>query len=163
MGDVNSIANSFPSDGRVVKAIIYLHDCPPGGGANGIIVGSNRLPFTPAEVYGTQFYSGTEATRGDKALPLDKMPNSIGFTLPAGWAAIFDITSWHTALANNGPGARQNMIQTYIKSPSFSNPGHKGHDIPPDMLHEMAKLGRLPPERRQVLGLPEGDLEPGTY
>ena len=101
---MNSIANSFPSDGRVVKAIIYLHDCPPGGGANGIIVGSNRLPFTPAEVYGTQFYSGTEATRGDKSLPLDKMPNSIGFTLPAGWAAIFDITSWHTALANNGPG-----------------------------------------------------------
>ena len=91
------------------------------------------------------------------------MPNSIGFTLPAGWAAIFDITSWHTALANSGPGARQNMIQTYIKSPSFSNPGHKGHDIPPDMLHEMAKLGRLPPARRQVLGLPEGDLEPGTY
>ena len=85
-------------------------DCPPGGGANGIIVGSNRLPFTPAEVYGQQFYSGTEATRGDKALPLDKMPNSIGFTLPAGWAAIFDITSWHTALANNGPGARQNRM-----------------------------------------------------
>ena len=23
MGDVNSIANSFPTDGRVVKAIVY--------------------------------------------------------------------------------------------------------------------------------------------
>ena len=43
-------------------------------------------------MYGKQFYDGTEATR-NTALPLETMPNSIAFTLPAGWAAIFDITA----------------------------------------------------------------------
>ena len=158
MSDVNSVANSFPTDGRVVKAIVYLHDCPPHGGANGVVVGSHRLPFGPREVYGTQFYDGTEATR-HKALPLEKMPNALAFTLPAGWAAIFDITSWHTALGNHGPGERQNMIQTYVQSPSFSSPAHVGHGIPAPMLHELAKLGRFHPTRRKLLGLPDGDLK----
>ncbi len=158
MSDVNSVANSFPTDGRVVKAIVYLHDCPPRGGANGVIVGSHRLPFGPKEVYGTQFYDGTEATR-HKALPLEKMPNALAFTLPAGWAAIFDITCWHTALGNHGPGERQNMIQTYVQTPSFSSPAHVGHGIPAPMLHELAKLGRFHPSRRKLLGLPEGDLK----
>ena len=94
-----SAANTAPTDGRVVKAIIYLHDCPPGGRANGVVLGTRRLPFGPAEVYGKQFYDGTEATR-NRALPLEMVPNSIAFTLPAGWAAIFDITAWHTGLAN---------------------------------------------------------------
>jgi hypothetical protein len=162
MQDVNSMAVSFPTDGRVVKAIVYLHDCPPNGGANGVVLGSHRLPFTPAEVYGAQFYNGTEVTR-HKALPLEKMPNSIAFTLPAGWAAIFDISCWHTGLANLGPGDRQNMIQTYIQNRRFTIPGHRGHCIPPQMLHEIAKLGRLPASRRRVLSLPEeGDLKPPT-
>jgi ectoine hydroxylase-related dioxygenase (phytanoyl-CoA dioxygenase family) len=52
MQDVNSVAVSFPTDGRVVKAIIYLHDCPVSGGANGVVRGSHKLPFSPREVYG---------------------------------------------------------------------------------------------------------------
>ena len=48
-----------------------------------------------------------------------------------------------------------------IKSRNFSTPAHVGHGIPPELLHEMAKLGRLPASRRQVLNLPEdGDLKP---
>lgn len=125
-----------------------------------MVLGSHKLPFTPREVYGSQFYDGTEATRRT-ALPLEKMPGTIAFTLPAGWAAIFDISAWHTGLANRGPGDRQNMIQTYIKNRAFTNPGHRGHGVPAETLHQLAKLGRLPPSRRRVMGLPlEGDLHP---
>jgi hypothetical protein len=89
------------------------------------------------------------------------VPNAIAFTLPAGWAAVFDITAWHAGLANTGPGDRQNMIQTYINNRRFTNPGHIGHGVPAETLHEIAKLGRLPVSRRRVMGLPEeGDLKP---
>jgi hypothetical protein len=76
-------------------------------------------------------------------LPQEKMPNAIAFTLPA------------------GSGDRQNMIQTYINNRRFTNPGHVGHDVPAETLHQIAKLGRLPVSRRRVMGLPEeGDQTP---
>jgi hypothetical protein len=92
------------------------------------------------------------------------MPNTLGFTLPAGWCAVFDITAWHTGLNNDGPHDRQNMIMSYMQQPRFSEaragPGGESV-IPPPTLHRLEKLGRLPPARRRVLGLPEeGDLQP---
>lgn len=55
-----------------------------------VVLGTHKLPFTPGEVYGKQFYDGKEDTR-HSALPLDRIPNHVAFTLPAGWAAIFDM------------------------------------------------------------------------
>ena len=161
MPDVHSVAVSQPINGRVVKAIIYLHHCVlPDGGANACVVGTHKLPFSPGEVYGRQFYDGTELTR-HKALPLIKMPNSIGFTLPAGWCAVFDITTWHTGLNNDGPRDRQNMIMSYMQQPIFSEARSAARVIPLPTLQRLEKLGRLPPARRRVLGLPEkGDLHP---
>eukprot|EP01052_Picozoa_sp_SAG31_P022026 SAG31_NODE_1733_length_7417_cov_1.994397_3_plen_151_part_00 len=55
-----------------------------------MVLGTHKLPFTPGEVYGKQFYDGKEDTR-HCALPLDRIPNHVAFTLPAGSAAIFDM------------------------------------------------------------------------
>ena len=157
MNDVHSVAVSKPTDGRVVKAIIYLHDCPTNGGANGCVLGTHKLPFVPREIYGKQFYDGTEATR-HRALPLAKIPNSMAFAAPAGWAAIFDITTWHTGLNNDGPHDRQNMIMSYMQAPRFSQPRQAVRDVVDQTVwRRMAKLGRLPASRRRVLGLPEDD------
>ena len=60
MQDNQSVAVQMPLDGRIVKAIIYLEDCPPKGGANAVVIGSHKLPFGPGEVYGKQFYDGKE-------------------------------------------------------------------------------------------------------
>ena len=81
MQDNQSVAVADPTE-RVVKAIVYIHDCEPGGGANvsgcfldwtacrlaslssivlqGAVVGTHRLPYGIAEVYGKQFYNGNE-------------------------------------------------------------------------------------------------------
>ena len=99
MEDNQSQAVEHPTDGRVVKAIIYLHDCPINCAPNAVVAGTHRLPFRPAQVYGQQFYDGTQATR-HKSLPMDKIPNHVAFAAPAGWAAIFDIACWHTGMAN---------------------------------------------------------------
>ena len=160
MADNQSVAVQMPLDGRVVKAIIYFEDCPPQGGANAVVLGSHKLPFGPGEVFGKQFYNGNEDTRGGKALPHDSIPNPIAFPAPAGWAAIFDISAWHTALHNRGPGDRQNMIMSYMQQPRFSQAGNgNAAGIPRDFLGRMDQLGRMPAGRRRVLGLPEeGDL-----
>jgi hypothetical protein len=59
MQDNQSVAVLNPTE-RVVKAIVYIHDCEPHGGANGAVVGTHRLPYSIAEVYGKQFYNGNE-------------------------------------------------------------------------------------------------------
>eukprot|EP01043_Picozoa_sp_COSAG02_P051108 COSAG02_NODE_5339_length_4421_cov_1.716104_4_plen_78_part_00 len=59
MQDNQSVAVVDPTE-RVVKAIVYIHDCEPHGGANGAVVGTHRLPYTIVEVYGKQFYNGNE-------------------------------------------------------------------------------------------------------
>ncbi len=59
MQDNQSVAVVDPTE-RVVKAIVYIHDCEPHGGANGAVVGTHRLPYSIAEVYGKQFYNGNE-------------------------------------------------------------------------------------------------------
>lgn len=155
MKDNQSVAVEMPQDGRIVKAIIYLEDCPAKGGANAVVACSHRLPFGPGEVYGKQFYDGNEDTR-NKALPLDSIPNHVAFTCPAGWCAIFDIAAWHTALHNAGPGDRQNMIMSYMQQPRFSTAGSGNHaGISHEFLEQMDQLGRMPQRRRRVLGLPE--------
>ena len=49
------------------------------------------------------------------------------------------------------------MIMSYMRNPRFSSCG-VGAGIPPPTLRWMAELGRLPEERRRVLGLPDGEL-----
>ena len=59
MQDNQSVTVVDPTE-RVVKAIVYIHDCDANGGANGAVIGTHRLPYSIAEVYGKQFYNGNE-------------------------------------------------------------------------------------------------------
>ena len=100
MRDNQSVAVTMPVDGRIVKAVVYLHDCLENQAPNSVVLGSHRLPFTPGEVYvkqsntvvvvkqsnavvytsryGKQFYDGSEVARG-QALPTDCIPNHVSF------------------------------------------------------------------------------------
>lgn len=70
MQDNQSVAVLDPTE-RVVKAILYIHDCEPHGGANGAVVGTHRLPWSIGEVYGKQFYNGNEVRLLAKARLLE--------------------------------------------------------------------------------------------
>ena len=44
MQDNQSVTVVDPTE-RVVKAIVYIHDCDANGGANGAVIGTHRLPY----------------------------------------------------------------------------------------------------------------------
>ena len=149
MQDNQSISVAFPTE-RVVKAIVYIHDCPVDCAPNAAVSGTHRLPWGIAEVYGDQFYRGTEATRGGGTLPLSALANHVAFSCPAGYAAIFDIAAWHTGLPNTTAASeRQNMILSYMRDPRFSK--SRGCGFTHEEAAQMHALGRLEDPRRQAI------------
>lgn len=149
MQDNQSVAVAHPTE-RVVKAIVYIHDCSAEGGANGAVVGTHRLPYSIGEVYGKQFHDGNEETRGAKSLPTTLVPNHAAFAALAGWAAIFDIAAWHTALPNNTAATeRQNVILSYIRDPRFSSA--RGCGLSAEVADQIEAHGALSPRRRLLM------------
>merc|ERR1711964_58608 len=120
-------------------------------GANGAVVGTHRLPYGIAEVYGKQFYNGNEETRGDKSLPSTALPNHVAFAAPAGWAAIFDIAAWHTGLPNDSDSERQNVILSYMRDPRFSNASGCGLDA--ETADKIEAHGAMSARRRLLMGV----------
>ena len=122
MPDIQSASCLFPTD-RLVKVVIYLHDCevgrPEDCAPTSFIPGSHLLPFDPEDVYGQQFYDRSEAKRG-VAIPQENVPNVFRFAPRAGWAAMFDQTTWHTGLPNRSGCPRRGNIVQYMRSPIFS-------------------------------------------
>lgn len=76
------------------RAIIYLDDVEPGGGAFSYVAGSHRLdPYTLVH-----------PPKYDNPL---EMPNSVQLALPAGSAIVFNTYGWHARLPNTSTRTRR--------------------------------------------------------
>ena len=115
---------------RVVKAIVYLWDVRPGGGATGLVPGSHRLPEGPRQTLYGRYTRGDQdvggADDGDNsigapptegpALPHSLMPNHLECVGTAGTAVCFDTSIWHTGLPNVSRDDRRSVIVGYRKT-----------------------------------------------
>ena len=81
------------------------------------------------------------------------LPNHVAVAAPAGWAAIFDIACWHTALPNDSESERQNVILSYMRDPRFSQAGGCGLDTTTADKIEAHSCDAMTARRRLLMGV----------
>ena len=81
------------------------------------------------------------------------LPNHVAFAAPAGWAAIFDIACWHTALPNDSESERQNVILSYMRDPRFSEARGCGLDAVTADKIEAHSCDAMTARRRLLMGV----------
>ena len=81
------------------------------------------------------------------------LPNHVAFAAPAGWATIFDIAAWHTALPNDSDSERQNVILSYMRDPRFSRAGGCGLDATTADKIEACSSDAMTARRRLLMGV----------
>ena len=154
-----------PSE-RIVKVFVYLFDCAADQGPTAVVRGSHRLPWTPPEVLDmasggfrvdpskgqTDGFagSGLGKTVGDGFAALSMIPNHVPFAAKAGDAIVVDISTWHTAMQNTSPQARECTITSYTSARAMPGPWPR---VDAGVLRGWKASGTLSEDRQRLLGI----------
>ena len=124
---------------------INVFDVEANGGAIAVVPGTHRLPHGPWETLGRSYQSTMTL---DAELREEAMPNMFQFAAPAGWALLFDMSTWHTATANVSAECRRVVILRFMSSLVAA-----GALLSPEREERLRARGRLDEQLARLVGV----------